>query len=103
VIAMLTVAGATITAKVTVQDKFFDPANDVELLDLAEQASQPTVPARAAAQQRRRRDLQRAAGLGCCSSAPAGRAGDLTAVLTAYTSRATSRVDEGPAAAPRPP
>jgi hypothetical protein len=45
VIAMLTVAGAGVTAKVTVQDKFFDPVNDVELLDLAEQASQPSVPA----------------------------------------------------------
>jgi hypothetical protein len=44
VIAMLQVAGAQITAKVTVQDKFFDPLNDVELLDLAENASQPTVP-----------------------------------------------------------
>jgi hypothetical protein len=44
-ITMLTFAGAEITAKVTVQDKFFEPPNDVELLDLAEQASQPTVPA----------------------------------------------------------
>src|SRR5215218_9551272 len=30
VISMLTVAGATITAKVDVQEKFFDPLNDVE-------------------------------------------------------------------------
>jgi copper transport outer membrane protein MctB len=45
VIAMLQVAGATITAKVSVQEKFFEPVNGVELLDLAEQASEPTVPA----------------------------------------------------------
>ena len=44
VISMLTVAGATVSAKVTVQDKFFDPLSDLELLDLAEAASQPTVP-----------------------------------------------------------
>jgi hypothetical protein len=45
VTAMLTVAGAKITGTVTVQDKFFDPANAFELLDLADKASQPTVPA----------------------------------------------------------
>jgi hypothetical protein len=43
--SMLTVAGATITAKVTVQDKFFDPANNAELLDLAAAGSRPTIPA----------------------------------------------------------
>ena len=42
---MLQVAGATITGTVTVQDKFFDPANAFELLGLADKASQPTVPA----------------------------------------------------------
>ena len=45
VTAMLKVAGARITGTVTVQDKFFDPANGYELLDLADKASQPTVPA----------------------------------------------------------
>src|SRR5262249_35842814 len=35
VISMLKVAGATVSAKVTVQDKFFDPAMSYELLDLA--------------------------------------------------------------------
>ena len=45
VTAMLTVAGAKITGTVTVQDKFFDPATGFELLDLADKASQPTVPA----------------------------------------------------------
>ena len=45
VTSMLEVAGATITSQVTIEDKFFDPANVYELLDLAERASQPTVPA----------------------------------------------------------
>lgn len=43
VIAMLKVAGATVTAKVTVQDKFFDPSGTLDLLDLATRASQPTI------------------------------------------------------------
>ena len=46
VVNMLKTAGATITGTVTVEDKFFDPANTFdELLDLAGRASQPTVPA----------------------------------------------------------
>ncbi|MET8153136.1 copper transporter [Actinoplanes sp. NPDC049668] len=45
VTAMLNAAGARITGTVTVQDKFFDPANAYELLKLADKASQPTVPA----------------------------------------------------------
>jgi Copper transport outer membrane protein, MctB len=42
---MLTVAGATITARITMEDKFVDPNNANELLDLADQSSQPTIPA----------------------------------------------------------
>ncbi|WP_436528117.1 copper transporter [Actinoplanes sp. HUAS TT8] len=42
---MLTVAGATITARVTIEDKFVDPNNANELLDLADQSSQPTISA----------------------------------------------------------
>ncbi|GGQ86924.1 copper transporter [Couchioplanes azureus] len=44
VTSMLKIAGATITGQVTVQDKFLDPANNVELLELTEKASRPTVP-----------------------------------------------------------
>jgi hypothetical protein len=44
-VSMLEVAGATITGTVTVQDKFFEPANAFELLDLADKASQPSVQA----------------------------------------------------------
>ncbi|GIF09669.1 copper transporter [Actinoplanes siamensis] len=45
VVKMLTVAGATITARVTIEDKFIDPNNANELLDLADQSSQPTISA----------------------------------------------------------
>jgi Copper transport outer membrane protein, MctB len=44
VAAMLTVAGGRIAGRVNIQDKFLAPANSVELLDLADQASQPTIP-----------------------------------------------------------
>ncbi|GIE90835.1 copper transporter [Actinoplanes regularis] len=45
VVKMLNVAGATITARVTLEEKFIDPANANELLDLADQSSQPSIPA----------------------------------------------------------
>jgi hypothetical protein len=41
---MLTTAGAKITARVDVEDKFTNPENGVELLDLADQAAVPSVP-----------------------------------------------------------
>jgi len=41
---MLTTAGATVTGRLDVQDSFFDPENAEELLYLANQASQPTIP-----------------------------------------------------------
>ena len=44
VIKMLTTAGAEITARVNVEDKFTNPENGVELLDLADQAAVPSVP-----------------------------------------------------------
>jgi hypothetical protein len=44
IIDMLKVAGATVTAKVTVRDKFFDPGSAYELLSLAQQSNRPTVP-----------------------------------------------------------
>jgi hypothetical protein len=45
VIKMLNVAGATVTAHVTIEDKFFDPNYTNQLLDLADQSSQPTISA----------------------------------------------------------
>ncbi|MEV8509611.1 copper transporter [Actinoplanes sp. NPDC051475] len=86
VTSMLKVAGATITGQVTVQDKFFDPANSVELLGLAERASQPTVsvdglPLNSDGVETSSALLARA----LLEKAPAVAAQDLTAVLTAYT------------------
>ncbi|GIF16557.1 copper transporter [Actinoplanes teichomyceticus] len=45
VVKMLTVAGATITARVTLEDRFIDPNYANELLDLADQSSQPSISA----------------------------------------------------------
>lgn len=86
VTSMLKVAGATITGQVTVQDKFFDPANSVELLGLAERASQPTasvdgLPLNSDGVETSSALLARA----LLEKAPAVAAQDLTAVLTAYT------------------
>lgn len=86
VTSMLKVAGATITGQVTVQDKFFDPANSVELLGLAERASRPTVsvdglPLNSDGVETSSALLARA----LLEKAPAVAAQDLTAVLTAYT------------------
>lgn len=43
VVSMLEIAGATVTGRVTVQDKFLAPDSTVELLDLANRASRGTV------------------------------------------------------------
>jgi hypothetical protein len=97
--AMLTTAGATITAKVTVQDKFFDPNNNTELLDLATEGSQPSIPSI---------DLPVNSDGVETSSALLALAlqqrattvvapGDLTAVLTAYTEPGYIAVDKNPA------
>jgi hypothetical protein len=97
VTSMLTVAGAKITATVTVQDKFFDPNNNLELLDLAEKASQPTVPITGlplnsdgveTSSALLARALQQRAGATVS-------AGDLSAVLTAYTKANDVSVDQG--------
>jgi hypothetical protein len=88
VVSMLKMAGATVTAQVTVQDKFFDPAMAYELLDLAGQSSQPTVGmeglplnsdgVETASAQLASALLQHSAG-----TQPTGD--DVTAVLSAYT------------------
>jgi Copper transport outer membrane protein, MctB len=96
VISMLTVAGATVTTKVTVLDKFFDPGINAELLDLASQSSQPTISTatlpqnsdgvETASAQLALALLQRTAG--------APTADDVTAVLTAYTKQNYLSVDD---------
>ncbi len=96
VIEMLTVAGATITAKVTVNDKFFDPNVEFELLDLAQQSSQPTIGegvplnsngVETASALLALALLQRA---GTTQAAPT----DVTAVLTAYSKAGYLSVDD---------
>ncbi|HEU4425229.1 MAG TPA: copper transporter [Pilimelia sp.] len=44
VIEMLTIAGARVTARIDIEDKFTDPANGVELLELAADAAVSSVP-----------------------------------------------------------
>jgi hypothetical protein len=97
VISMLQIAGATVTAKVTVQDKFFDPNVSTELLDLASQSSQGTIPFEGlpvnsdgveTASAQLALALQQRVG----SQQPA--ADDVTAVLTAYTKAGYISVDE---------
>ena len=95
VASMLTVAGATVTAKITLQDKFFDPAMAYELLDLAGQSSQPTIGmeglplnsdgVETASAQLALALLQRTGG--------SVSASDVTAVLTAYTKQGYIAVD----------
>ncbi|MBM2623761.1 copper transporter [Actinoplanes sp. LDG1-06] len=103
VIQMLTIAGATITAKVTVQDKFFDPAVEFELLDLASESSQPTIgtadlPLNSNGVETASAQLAMAL---LSRTSPAGgapvtqpSAGDVTAVLTAYTKASYIAVDD---------
>jgi hypothetical protein len=93
---MLTVAGATITAKVTVQDKFFDPVNNTELLDLAENGSQPTIPATGIPLNSDGVETSSALlALGLEQHAQEVLPADLTALLTAYTKQGYIAVDNG--------
>jgi hypothetical protein len=86
VTSMLTVAGATITGTVTVQDKFFEPANAFELLDLADKASQPTVPAEGLPLNSDGVETSSALlAVALLQKAQPVVAADLTAVLAAYT------------------
>ncbi len=84
--AMLKVTGATITGTVTVQDKFFDPANAFELLDLADKASRPTVPADGLPLNSDGVETSSALlAVALLQKAQPVVAADLTAVLAAYT------------------
>jgi hypothetical protein len=93
---MLTLAGATITAKVTVQDKFFDPLNNTELLDLAETGSQPTIPATGLPLNSNGAETSSALlALGLLQHPQEVLPADLTALLTAYTKQGYIAVDSG--------
>jgi hypothetical protein len=94
--SMLTVAGATISAKVTVQDKFFDPANNTELLDLAMQGSQPTISAEGLPVNSDGVETSSALlALALQQRTAEVAADDVTAVLTAYTKQGYIAVDKG--------
>jgi len=100
VVAMLTVAGAKITGRVVIQDKFLDPANGVELLGLADQASQPTVPA--AGLPLNSDGVETSSALlatALLDRVPPVTAGDLTAVLTAYSKMGYLAAEDGTAGA----
>jgi hypothetical protein len=97
VIAMLKVAGATVTAKVTVQDKFFDPSSNIELLDLAGQSSQPTIsgeglPLNSDAVETASAQLASALLQHATGTQPV--AVDVTALLTAYSKGSYIAVDK---------
>jgi hypothetical protein len=93
---MLTLAGATITAKVTVQDKFFDPANNTELLDLAAAGAQPSIPPTGLPLNSNGVETSSALlALGLQQHAQEVAAADLTALLTAYTKQGYIGVDSG--------
>jgi hypothetical protein len=95
--SMLTLAGATITAKVTVQDKFFDPNNNTEMLDLALEGSQPSIPASELPANSDGVETSSALlALALQQHAAPVAAGDLTAVLTAYTEPGYIAVDKNP-------
>ena len=96
VASMLTIAGASITATVTVQDKFFDPANDVELLDLAYQSSQPSAPVTGLPVNSDGVETSAALlALALQQKSPEVTQNDLTAVLTAYTKAGDIAVADG--------
>jgi hypothetical protein len=86
VTAMLRTAGATVTAQVTLQDKFFDPANTYDLLDLAERPIAPSVPADNLPLNSDGVETSSALlSLTMLQKSPAVAAQDVTAVMAAYT------------------
>jgi copper transport outer membrane protein MctB len=102
VISMLKVAGATVTAKVTVQDKFFDPSMNIELLDLAGQSSQPSISGNNSGESLplnsdgvETASAQIASALLQHTGTQQPSAGDVTALLTAYTKGSYLSVDKG--------
>jgi copper transport outer membrane protein MctB len=96
VLSMLTVAGAKVTAKVTVQDKFFDPNSNTDLLDAAMEASQPTAPVSGLPQNSDGVETSSALlALTLQQRTPEVSALDVTAVLAAYAKLGFIAVDKG--------
>jgi len=97
VTAMLNTAGAKITAKVTIQDKFFDAGNNLELLNMAGEASQPTIPANLLPKNSDGVETSAALLAEGLQQQPGTTVTltDLTAMLTAYTKKNNITVDKG--------
>jgi hypothetical protein len=86
VTSMLKVAGATVTGRLTVEDKFLDPASSLSLLELAERASRFTVPAEGLPLNSDGVETSSALlSVALLQKTLPVSAQDLTAVLTAYT------------------
>jgi len=86
VVKMLNVAGATITARVTFEDKFIDPNDANQLLDLADQSSQVSIPPTGLPKNSDGVETASALlALTLQTSATPPTADDVTAVLSAFT------------------
>jgi len=97
VVSMLNVAGATITSRIEVEEKFFDPNFVNELLDLADQASQPSISSANLPQNSDGVETASAllalTVLQGATSTPASD--DVTAVLAAFTQPGYVTVEDG--------
>ncbi|GAA2531198.1 copper transporter [Pilimelia columellifera] len=99
--AMLAVAGARVTGQIDVEDKFIDPANGIELLDLADKALPPTVAA--ATLPGNSDGVEKSSALlaaALLDRVPAVALNDLRSVLAAYQDTgylSTSAAPSGPA------
>ncbi|GAA1585754.1 copper transporter [Actinoplanes couchii] len=96
VVDMLTVAGATISSRVTVEEKFFDPNFVNELLDLADQSTQPSVEGATLPQNSDGVETASALlALTLMQGTGAPTADDVTAVLAAFTKPGYVTVEDG--------
>ena len=96
VVKMLTVAGATITARATVEDKFFDPNFANELLYLADQSSQTSIPASGLPMNSDGVETASALlALTLLQGASSPTPGDVTAVLAAFAQPGYVTAEEG--------
>lgn len=98
--AMLVTAGAKVTGRLELQEKFVDPASSVELLDLADRPLAPTIPA--ATLPGNSDGVEKASallGAVLLDRSPAVPVADLRAVLAAYATAGHVAV-VGPVAGP---
>ncbi|MEU8660213.1 copper transporter [Actinoplanes philippinensis] len=97
VVKMLTVAGATVTARVRMEDKFFDPGTVNDLLFLVDQLSQPSISVTGLP--RNSDGVETASALlalALLQSTPSSpTAEDVTAVLSAFTQPGYLTAEEG--------